>query len=85
MCSEYRETPEGQEKHRAFNEAFDTEILKGKTERSNIKGRFVIDTMAKRYLHWASDQCFEKPEVKKAYKELKKAEYAYIKSQETES
>ena len=85
MEYEYRETPEGQKKYKAFNDAFDAEVLKGKTERSNIKGYFFIDTMAKRYLHWASDQCFEKPEVKEAYGEFKKAEYHYIKNQSTES
>ena len=84
-CNEYRETPEGQEKHRIYIAAFDADHVRRKTEIKDIKGSFIIDTMAKRYLCWVAQQSYQDPDVCKARAELRKAEHAYIKSQETKS
>ena len=85
MCSEYRETPEGQEKHRIYIAAFDADHVRRKAEIKDIKGSFIIDTMAKRYLCWVAQQSYQDPDVCKARDELRKAEHAYIKNHSTES
>ena len=84
-CNEYRETLEGQEKHRIYVAALDADHVRRKAEIKDIKGSFIVDTMAKRYLCWVAQQSYQDPEVCKVRAELRKAEHAYIKNHSTES